>query len=68
MVATVKLFKKGAEIRFTREDLMALLQYSLNDRVLSFHIENVRVTDIKLTPANKYAATITVEPPVNEKG
>ncbi len=58
----MKLFKKGAELRLTREDMIAWLEYALNSRLLE---GGYRIINMRVHPDAKYVATLSIEPPID---
>jgi len=62
----VRAFYGGAEIRITKEDLMQMLEKTMEDSILSFSMHPHKVTDVSLHPDNKYVLRMRLEP--HERG
>lgn len=58
----MKAFNGGAEIRLTKEDLEAALEYVLNQRLLGVNIDKHQVNSVTLHPSNKYVARLDISP------
>lgn len=53
----MKLFKQGAEMRLTQDDLKDLLEAILNQKI--FFASKHTVVNLSLHPGNKYVARVT---------
>ena len=58
----MKSFNGGIELRLTKEDLIQLVEYVLNNRILGGMMDDHEVESISLHPDNKYVARITTKP------
>lgn len=54
------LFKDGAEIRLTREDIIILLEQALNQNIANLTASHRYIKKLTLHPDNKYKARLTI--------
>lgn len=58
----MRQFNGGSEIRLTREDLMAALEYVINERILGSLMKSHTVDTLTLHPDAKYVVRVTIVP------
>lgn len=56
----MKGFKGGTELRITREDLIAALEYVINEQILGSSMSAHVVDSVTLHPDAKYVARISI--------
>ena len=60
----MRMFKGKTEIRITKEDLIEMLGYTLNEKIFNLMIHQYRtIESVSLHPDNKYVARITIGEP-----